>query len=108
MRLNASIVKDAMTVPYAREWRMLSYEPGSAPLVEARYPIMPPANVSPAPVGSTTFSVGYAGNAATPSLCTSKAPCSPFLMTTKRGPSFSISRPAATVFALPVYNSASS
>jgi|GEM_PF-2796461 len=36
VRLNASIVNEAMTVPYASEWRMLSYEPGSLPLVDAR------------------------------------------------------------------------
>src|SRR5919108_130574 len=47
---------------------------------------MPPAKLSPAPVGSTRFSVGNAGS--TYVSCSPKniAPCSPFLITTNRGP----------------------
>ena len=54
-RLNVSIVNEAMTVPWAMALRMPSMLVSP---VLAMWAIMPPAKVSPAPVGSTTFSVG--------------------------------------------------
>ena len=46
----------------------------------------PPANESPAPVGSLTSSSGRAGATKTPSSETRITPCSPFLMMTPLGP----------------------
>lgn len=54
--------------------------------VLARYPINPPAKVSPAPVGSKTSSNGSAGAKNTSPSLNSKAPCSPFLITTYLDP----------------------
>src|SRR6266571_1602878 len=48
--------------------------------VRVRYPMNPPANESPAPVGSNTLSSGYAGAKKTLSRLNISAPCSPFLM----------------------------
>ena len=61
---------------------------------------MPPAKLSPAPVGSMTFSVGNAGS--TYVSCSQKniAPCSPFLMTTNFGPISRTRWPASTRFSV--------
>src|SRR5947209_5321733 len=56
----------------------------------------PPAKLSPAPVGSTTSASGKAGITNDSSRPRNRAPCSPFLMMTKRGPSSSTFRPART------------
>ncbi len=58
--------------------------------VFAKYPEKPPANVSPAPVGSKTSSNGKAGAKKTCSSWNNKAPCSPFLMITVFGPNVMI------------------
>ena len=67
----------------------------------ASQPMKPPPNESPAPVGSTTFSMGKAGAAKTPSSWKSSAPASPRLMTTARGPSLRMARAAAGRLASP-------
>ena len=54
--------------------------------VLAKYPMNPPANVSPAPVGSNTSSRGKAGAKKTLSSLNNNAPCSPFLMIKYFGP----------------------
>ena len=59
----SAIVKLATTVPKARARLIVAAE--NVPCVE-RYPIIPPAKLSPAPVGSTTFSVGNAGRTNSP------------------------------------------
>ena len=58
----------------------------------------PPANESPAPVGSNTSPSGYAGAKNTDRSVNMNAPCSPFLMITWRGPRFMIQRAAFTRF----------
>ena len=67
----------------------------------ASQPMKPPANESPAPVGSTTSSIGNAGAANTPPSWNSSAPASPRLMTTDPGPIARIARAAAGRFACP-------
>ena len=52
----------------------------------AKYPIKPPAKVSPAPVGSKTSSKGNAGAKKTSPSPNNKAPCSPFLIIRYFGP----------------------
>ena len=61
----------------------------------------PPANESPAPVGSTTSSSGKPGAAKTP--CSSKrsAPCSPRLMMRRFGPRLRMSRAARRMLWMP-------
>src|SRR5919107_1734959 len=58
----------------------------------------PPANVSPAPVGSPTSAVGYAGRPNTPSSVYIAEPYSPCLTTTTFGPSSITARAARTRF----------
>ena len=67
----------------------------------ASQPMKPPANESPAPVGSTTSSSGNAGAANTPPSWNSSAPASPRLMTTEAGPIARIARAAAGRLACP-------
>ena len=67
----------------------------------ASQPMKPPPKESPAPVGSTTFSMGNAGAANTPSSWNSSAPASPRLITTEPGPIPRIARAAAGRFACP-------
>src|SRR6266480_6054203 len=89
--LNCSTAKDAQTVP----WRTArqSVRSSSFPAC-ARWPSSPPANASPAPVGSRTSSSGYAGVQKIRSAVRRSAPYSARLMITARGPSASISRAA--------------
>src|SRR3982074_2625454 len=53
--------------------------------VAARYPMKPPANASPAPVGSNTLSSGNAGAKKLDFSANMNAPCSPFFMMTCLG-----------------------
>lgn len=103
------MLKLAVIVPCASDLRIVS-KALMFPFCAfcARYPIIPPAKVSPAPVGSMTFSAGYAGRAAIPSLWTMIAPCSPFLTTTKVGPILRMCFAAVTGFLVLVSSSASS
>src|SRR5207253_3668295 len=55
-------------------------------LLPARYPMKPPAKLSPAPVGSCGSSSGKAGRQNTPRLSTIIAPYSPRLITRMLGP----------------------
>ena len=54
--------------------RIVSSEVSST---DAMYPIMPPAKLSPAPVGSVTCVSGYAGALKKDDSVTLIAPCSP-------------------------------
>src|SRR5271157_727721 len=54
-RLKSSALKDAMALPKITAFRMFLGEMSS---VRASQPMKPPANESPAPVGSTSFSSG--------------------------------------------------
>ena len=63
----------------------------------------PPANESPAPVGSLTSSSSSAGAPKTPWLETKMTPCSPFLMMTPLGPFFMIARAAASRLLVSAY-----
>ena len=83
---NFSTQNEAIADPLITALFMFSNEISS---VLARYPINPPAKVSPAPVGSNTYSSGNAG--AKKTWCSSlnnKAPCSPFLIIRYFGPIF--------------------
>src|SRR6266540_3704989 len=101
--LKVSTANDAQTVPWTTARRSSSAP--ACPLA-ARCPTSPPAKESPAPVGSCTFSSGYAGDQnsvggglcppPTPrcSLMNNIAPCSPRFTTSAVGPSSRISRAA--------------
>ena len=91
-RLKSSTLNDASTEPRIIAVRI---DCGEVFPVRASQPMKPPANESPAPVGSTTFSIGNAGAAKTPPSWNSSAPASPRLMTTARGPIARIARAAA-------------
>ena len=79
----SSMANEAATVP--RTIACFSVARSCRPAA-LRYPSVPPAKLSPAPVGSFTFLLGNAGIASTPSPVTSSAPCSPFLMMMNWGP----------------------
>ena len=79
----SSHVNEANTDPTTTACFFASHEVSPK---RARYPIKPPANVSPAPVGSTTFSKGIAGLKNVFPSSNIIAPCSPFFITTVLGP----------------------
>ena len=78
------------------------------PRADARYPMNPPAKVSPAPVGSLTVSRGMPGAAKKPSSRVISTPCSPRLITRSRGPICWMARAALTTFDSPASCRASS
>src|SRR5581483_4914738 len=80
---NFSTANEPSAEPYTTARRMLA---SLRSPVLARYPTNPPANESPAPVGSKICSNGYAGAKNTDSRVNMNAPCSPFFMITYRGP----------------------
>ena len=70
-RLKSSTEYEASTEPRIIAVRMSA---GAVPPARASQPMNPPANESPAPVGSTTVSIGKAGAANTPALVEQQRP----------------------------------
>src|SRR6267378_141234 len=82
-QLNCSTVKEAMVAPMTVAWRSAT---GSAASRRSSRPRKPPANVSPAPVGSRTSASGKAGAKKLCSEVTRSAPYSPRFTTTALAP----------------------
>ena len=97
--LNASHVYAAVTVAFTSALcRFSRVTPPSA----ASVPSSPPANVSPAPVGSITSTSGHAGTISMSSCDIKNAPCSPFLISAYFGPMSKIFFAAFSSEPLPV------
>ncbi len=90
---NCSTAKLASTPPSTIARRITS---GSSRPVRARYPMNPPAKLSPAPVGSKRAASGYADAAKTWSPEKKSAPYSPRFTTSARGPYVRMRRAALT------------
>ena len=79
-------LNEAMADPTTMAWRNSAGVSSFSP-VRATWPMNPPANVSPAPVGSNTSSSGNAGAENISPSWNKSAPYSPCLITTVRAPS---------------------